>query len=61
VVRACVESGTNYVDVTGEIPWVEKMQGKYGEEAEKKGVSILNCSGYDSVPPDLATFLAAKA
>lgn len=61
VVRACVEVGTNYVDITGEIPWVEKMQRKYGQEAEEKGISIVNCSGYDSVPPDLTTYLAAKA
>lgn len=61
VVRACVEAGTNYVDITGEMPWVEKMNAKYGEEALKKGISIVNCAGYDSVPPDLATFLAAKA
>lgn len=61
VVRACVEAGTHYVDVTGEVPWVEKMLRRYGEEASRKGVSIVSCAGYDSVPPDLATFLAAKA
>jgi len=60
-VRACVEAGTDYVDVTGEMPWVDKMQRRYGAEAEKKGVSILNCAGYDSIPPDLTTNLAAKA
>jgi len=61
VVRACVEAGTHYVDITGEVPWVERMQQKYGEEAEKRGVCIVNFGGYDSVPPDLSTFLAAKA
>lgn len=61
VVRACVEAGTNYVDVTGEVPWVQKMEQRYGEEAEKKGITLVSMAGYDSVPPDLSTFLAAKA
>lgn len=61
VVRACVEVGTNYVDITGEMPWVEKMKRRYGEKAVQRGVSIVSLAGYDSVPPDLATFLAAKA
>jgi len=61
VVRACVEAGTNYVDVTGEIDWVEKMQRKYSREAESKGISLVSCAGYDSIPPDLTAYLAAKA
>jgi short subunit dehydrogenase-like uncharacterized protein len=61
VVRACVEAGTNYVDVTGEMDWVEKMQRKYSNEAESKGISVVSCAGYDSIPPDLTAYLAAKA
>lgn len=61
VVKACVEAGTHYVDITGEVPWVEKMERKYGEEAEKKGIFLVSMAGYDSVPPDLTTWLAAKA
>eukprot|EP00930_Biecheleria_cincta_P015546 TRINITY_DN12928_c0_g1_i1.p1 TRINITY_DN12928_c0_g1~~TRINITY_DN12928_c0_g1_i1.p1 ORF type:complete len:464 (-),score=98.26 TRINITY_DN12928_c0_g1_i1:65-1456(-) len=61
VVKACVEAGTHYVDVTGEVPWVEKMMNKYNEGAKEKKLTIVNCAGYDSVPPDLSTFLAAKS
>jgi len=60
VVRACVEAGTHYVDITGETPWVEKMYRRYGLQAEEKGVSIVPLSGYDSIPSDLSTNLAAK-
>jgi len=60
VVRACIEAGTHYVDITGEVDWVDSMMQKYGAEAEEKGVFVVSCAGYDSVPPDLATFLAAK-
>lgn len=28
VVRACIECKTHYVDITGEVPWVERMIGK---------------------------------
>eukprot|EP00927_Polykrikos_kofoidii_P056517 TRINITY_DN50620_c0_g1_i1.p1 TRINITY_DN50620_c0_g1~~TRINITY_DN50620_c0_g1_i1.p1 ORF type:complete len:493 (+),score=87.09 TRINITY_DN50620_c0_g1_i1:81-1481(+) len=61
LVKACIESGTHYVDVTGEMPWVNEMKEKYGIAAERMGVCIVCCAGYDSVPPDLATCLAAKA
>lgn len=61
VVRACVEAGTDYIDVTGEVPWVQRMERKYGEEAERRGVTLVSMAGYDSVPPDLTTYLAAKA
>mmetsp|Transcript_97966 Transcript_97966/g.204355 ORF Transcript_97966/g.204355 Transcript_97966/m.204355 type:complete len:455 (+) Transcript_97966:103-1467(+) len=61
VVRACAETGTNYVDVTGEVPWVQKMERKYGQQALANGATIVSLAGYDSVPPDLSTYLAAKA
>lgn len=35
VLRACVEAGTDYCDITGEVPWVNKMKKKYGAAAEK--------------------------
>lgn len=60
VVKACIEAGTHYVDLTGETPWVQKMCRKYAEEAERQGVSIVSLAGYDSVPPDLSANLAAK-
>lgn len=60
-VRACVEAGTNYVDITGETFWVNKMAKKYGEEARAKGISIISQAAYDSVPSDITVALAAKA
>jgi len=60
LVRACAEAGTSYVDITGEAPWVESMKRKYGAAAEESGACIANCAGYDSVPPDLSAYLAAK-
>lgn len=37
------------------------MEHKYSEAAIAKGVTLVSMAGYDSVPPDLATWLAAKS
>ena len=53
VVKACVAQGTNYVDISGEPQFLESMQMKYHEEAEKKGIYIIGSCGFDSIPSDL--------
>mmetsp|Transcript_503 Transcript_503/g.1011 ORF Transcript_503/g.1011 Transcript_503/m.1011 type:complete len:458 (+) Transcript_503:65-1438(+) len=60
-VKACVEAGTHYVDITGEVPWVERMNTEYGAQAEAKGVALLSFSGYDCVPAELSLYLVGKA
>ncbi|RUP43583.1 saccharopine dehydrogenase [Jimgerdemannia flammicorona] len=49
VVRACVENGANYVDITGEPEFIERMQRTYHDEAKKHGVTIVHACGFDSV------------
>jgi len=61
VIRACVEAGTDYVDITGETPWVNLMAKKYNESAKSKSISILSQSAYDSVPSDITIALCAAA
>jgi len=61
VVRACVEAGCDYVDITGETKWVNAMAKKYDDAAKEGGVSVLSQSGYDSVPSDITVALAAMA
>ena len=60
-VRACVEGGAHYVDITGEVPWVERMITDYDEKAKANGVTLLPFAGYDCVPAELGFFLAGKA
>jgi len=57
VVKACVEEGTSYVDVSGEPEFLENMQLKYHEEAEKKGIYIVGSCGFDSIPIDCGVTL----
>jgi len=60
VVKACVEGGAHYLDVTGEIPFTYDMMNKYHDAAKAKGVCIVPHCGIDSVPSDILTYLCAK-
>ena len=53
VVRACIESSTHYVDVTGEPEFVERMIVAHDAEARAKGVRIVHACGFDSIPADV--------
>ena len=59
VIAACVLSGCHYVDVTGEVDWVNDMRKRYHDAARAQGVSIVSFCGYDSVPMDLSAWLIA--
>ena len=52
LVRACVEAGTDYCDITGEPSFVSRMRVKYHDKAVEAGVKIVNCCGFDSIPAD---------
>lgn len=56
VVKACVESGTDYCDLTGEAHWIKKMLDKYEDAAKASGARIVHCTGFDSIPSDLGVF-----
>ncbi|EDQ88715.1 uncharacterized protein MONBRDRAFT_37312 [Monosiga brevicollis MX1] len=61
VVEACATEGTDYVDITGEIPWVAIMKQQYQEAAVKSGAKIVSLCGFDSIPSDLGTMRAVEA
>lgn len=51
MVEACLETGTHYVDLTGEIDVFEWM-GDQAAEAEARGVMLLPGGGFDVVASD---------
>ena len=53
LVRACAESGTDYVDLCGEPAWMHEMIDAYGETARASGARIVFSCGFDSIPFDL--------
>lgn len=60
VVKACVENGAHYVDVTGETIWVHDMIQRYHEEAKRKGVMIVHCSAQVCAIDEVNCYLLAK-
>ena len=60
VVEACVRSGTNYVDLSGEFFFHRDMLDRYQETAQKTGAKIVVAGGYDSVPFDLGSQLVLR-
>lgn len=51
--RACVEAGTHYVDLTGEPEFVDRSRAAWHETARARGLRIVHCCGFDSIPHDL--------
>ena len=60
VYAACVENGTNYVDITGEVDWVMRMRAKYGQRAGETGSTLCSFAGYDCVPCDITMYAARR-
>ena len=53
LVAACAAAGTDYVDLTGEPEFVDRMWLQYHERACNSGARIVHCCGFDSIPHDL--------
>lgn len=56
VVKSCVTQGTDYVDLTGEPQWINKMINTYEEAAKISGARIVHSCGFDSIPSDLGVY-----
>lgn len=53
LVAACAEAGTDYVDLTGEPEFVDRMYVAHHATAERTGARIVHACGFDSIPHDL--------
>jgi short subunit dehydrogenase-like uncharacterized protein len=58
--RACIESGTDYVDIGGETFFLQRMIDGYHAQAERVGVKLIPVAGYEALPFDLAALLAVR-
>lgn len=61
VVKACVEAGTDYVDLCGEPAWMHEMIGKFNEAAKASGARIVFSTGFDSIPFDCGVYFLQQA
>jgi len=60
LLKACVEAGTDYVDLCGEPAWMKDMIDRYDEPAKKSGARIVLSCGFDSIPFDLGVYHLQK-
>lgn len=56
LVAACVEAGTHYCDLTGEVQWMAQVIPQYQKAAEASGARIVHTCGFDSVPFDMGNW-----
>ena len=57
ILRACAETGVDYVDLCGEPAWMHKMIQEYNEISKSSGARIIFSCGFDSIPFDLGVYL----
>lgn len=60
VVRACIEGSCDYLDITGEPEFMERIRTKYNDAATEKGVYIILACGFDCVPSELGMVYAKE-
>jgi short subunit dehydrogenase-like uncharacterized protein len=59
-VQACLAAETDYLDITGEPEFVIKMLSEVDHAARSKGILMVNCCGFDSIPADLGVLYTVK-
>jgi short subunit dehydrogenase-like uncharacterized protein len=60
MVRACIDAGVHYLDITGEIPVFEEIM-SMNDSASRAGITLIPGVGFDVVPTDcLGAMLAAR-
>ncbi|NND66777.1 MAG: saccharopine dehydrogenase [Halioglobus sp.] len=60
LVEACVDAGTHYCDLTGEVQWMADVIPQYQERASASGARILHTCGFDSVPFDMGVWFVQE-
>jgi short subunit dehydrogenase-like uncharacterized protein len=53
LVAACADAGTDYLDLTGEPEFVDRMYVAHHATAVRTGARLVHAAGFDSVPHDL--------
>jgi short subunit dehydrogenase-like uncharacterized protein len=62
LLQACVDAGTDYVDLCGEPLWMARMIDQHEAAARSSGARIVFSCGFDSIPFDLGVvFLQSEA
>ncbi|GGL78877.1 saccharopine dehydrogenase [Streptomyces fumigatiscleroticus] len=60
LVAACADTGTDYLDLTGEPEFVDLMYVRYDARARETGARLVHACGFDSVPHDLGAYFTVR-
>jgi short subunit dehydrogenase-like uncharacterized protein len=60
LVAACVAEGSDYVDLTGEPGFWRGVIERHHDEAATKGLRLVPCCGFDSIPHDLGVLYTVQ-
>jgi short subunit dehydrogenase-like uncharacterized protein len=60
LVAACAKAGTDYLDLTGEPEFVNRMYLRYHGAARETGARIVHACGFDSIPYDLGVLFTVQ-
>ncbi|HEX5983019.1 MAG TPA: saccharopine dehydrogenase NADP-binding domain-containing protein, partial [Solirubrobacterales bacterium] len=60
LVAACAAAGTDYVDLTGEPEFVDRMWIEHHAEAQRTGARLIHSCGFDSIPHDLGAYFTVQ-
>jgi saccharopine dehydrogenase (NAD+, L-glutamate forming) len=60
LVGACAEAGTDYVDLTGEPEFIDRMYLEHHQTAVRTGARLVHACGFDSVPHDLGALYTVR-
>lgn len=60
LVAACAAAGTDYVDLTGEPEFVDRMYLGHHDRAVASGARLVHACGFDSIPHDLGAWFTVQ-
>lgn len=60
IAAAAAETGTHYVDTTGEQPFIRRVLDVHGPRAAKRGAAMVSGMGFDYAPGEMLCALACE-
>lgn len=60
IIKTCISTGTDYVDLCGEPGFMHKIISECSAEAKEKGARVVFSCGFDSIPFDLGVLFVQE-
>ena len=57
LVESCASNGTDYCDLTGEVPFIRESIDSYNQIAQENNCRIIHSCGFDSIPSDIGVLM----